>query len=77
MCPFNLTVNTNRPDLHLKPTSFIELEEIKTALLRFLMKKAEKIKLRDPSVLCFNYQDDCGSILFIKNSVKTYVMHFN
>ncbi|CAF2879999.1 unnamed protein product [Rotaria sp. Silwood2] len=67
MCPFNLTVHTSQPDLHLKPTSYVELAEIKKILVKFLENKGQKIKLNESSVQCFNYQDDCGSILFVEN----------
>jgi hypothetical protein len=70
MCPFNLTVHVNEPDIHLKPTSYVELTEIKSILIKFLLNKGEKIKLSNPLVQCYNYHDNCGSILFVENKVK-------
>ncbi|CAF3451160.1 unnamed protein product [Rotaria sp. Silwood1] len=67
MCSFNLTVHINQSDLHLKPTSYVELAEIKKILVKFLENKGQKIKLNVSSVQCFNYKDDCGSILFVEN----------
>ena len=75
MCPFNLTVHINEPDVHLKPTSYVELAEIKKILIKFLENKGDKIKLNIPSIQCFNYHDDCGSILFVQNKVKTNKFH--
>ncbi|CAF3533242.1 unnamed protein product [Rotaria socialis] len=67
MCPFNLTVYNNQSGLKLTPTSFVDLAEIKKLLVPFLQKKAKTITLEDPSIHCFHYQDDCGSILFVEN----------
>lgn len=71
MCPFKLTVHLNEPDTHLKPTSFVELAEIKKILIQFLKNKGEKIKLNNPNIQCFNYQDNSGSILLAENKVNT------
>ncbi|CAF5135682.1 unnamed protein product [Rotaria sp. Silwood1] len=73
MCVFNLTVHINQPDLHLKPTSYVELAEIKTVLMNFLENKGQKIKLNNSSVQCFNYKDDCGSILLAENKSASNV----
>lgn len=70
MCSFNLTAYVNQPDVTLKPTAYVELSEIKKILIKFLQNKGEKIKLDDPSVRCFNYQDDCGSVLYVENKVN-------
>jgi len=74
MCPFTLTVHINDSDVHLKPTSYVELAEIKKFLIRFLKNKGEKIKFNNPSIQCFNYQDEYGSILFVENRVKIYIL---
>ncbi|CAF1240094.1 unnamed protein product [Rotaria sordida] len=73
MCQFNLTVHINQPDLHLKPTSYIELAEIKKVLVKFLENKGQQIKLNNLSVQCYNYKDDCGSILFVENKSSSNV----
>jgi hypothetical protein len=70
MCPFNLTLHINDSDVHLKPTSYVELTEIKKFLIKFLKNKGDRIKINNPSIHCFNYQDDCGSILYAENKVK-------
>ncbi|CAF0850580.1 unnamed protein product [Adineta ricciae] len=67
MCPFQLTVHVNESDIRLKPTSFIELNEIRGSLIQFLKDKSDRIQLKNPSVHCFHYQDDYGSILFVQN----------
>ncbi len=76
MCPFNLTVHINEPSIHLTPTSFVELTEIKQILIKFLRTKGEKIKLNNSSIQCFNYHDNCGSILFVENKVKNTSWNF-
>ena len=70
MCPFQLTVHVNESDIRLKPTSFIELNEIRGSLIQFLKDKSDRIQLKNPSVHCFHYQDDYGSILFVQNKVN-------
>jgi hypothetical protein len=72
MCPFSLTVHTNDPGLHLKPTSYVELNEIKKTLIKFLKTKGERIRVNNPSIYCFNYQDESGSIIFAENRVKIH-----
>ncbi|CAF3911899.1 unnamed protein product, partial [Adineta steineri] len=66
MCPFELTVHVNESNIHLESTSFVELTEIKKILIKFLQNKSEKIKINS-TVQCFNYHDDCGSILIVEN----------
>ncbi|UJR30828.1 hypothetical protein I4U23_018345 [Adineta vaga] len=73
MCPFKLTIHMNESDIHLKPTSYVELTEIKKLLIRFLKNKGDQIQLKNPSVQCINYNDDCGSILFIDNKNSSIV----
>jgi hypothetical protein len=75
MCSFSLTVHINEPDVHLKPTSYVELAEIKKILIQFLENKGEKIRLNNPAIQCFNYHDDCGSILFVENKVNKKIHH--
>lgn len=70
MCPFNLTVHSNQSDMRLRPTKFIDLNDMKKALIKFLEHKGERIMLSDSSIQCFNYQDDCGSIVFVQNKVN-------
>jgi hypothetical protein len=70
MCPFNLSFHVNDVDVHLKPTLYVDLAEIKKILIKFLKNKGEKIRINNPSIQCFNYQDDCGSILYAENKVK-------
>jgi len=79
MCPFNLSVHVNDVDIHLKPTSYVDLAEIKKILIKFLKNKGEKIRINNPSIQCFNYQDDCGSILYAENKVikKIFKNEFN
>ena len=72
MCPFNLAVHLNESNVHLKPTSYVELTEIKKMLVKFLKNKGEKIRLNNQSVHCFNYHDNSGSILFAENRVRTH-----
>lgn len=69
MCPFKLTMHLNESDTHLKPTSFVELAEIKKILIKFLKNKGEKVKISNPNIQCFNYQDNVGSILYAENKV--------
>ena len=42
MCPFSLTVHINDPGLHLEPTSYVELNEIKKSLIKYIKNKGEK-----------------------------------
>ena len=51
MCSFNLTVHANEQDLHLTPTSYVELSEVKKVLLKFLQNKVGSILLDFPDVL--------------------------
>lgn len=69
MCPFKLSVHVNEPNVHIKPTSYVELAEIKEILVRFLKNKGEKIRVNNPAIQCFNYQDPVGSILVAENRV--------
>lgn len=71
MCPFNLSVHMNESNVHIKPTSYVELAEIKKLLVKFLKNKGEKIRLNNQAIQCFNYQDQIGSILFAENRVRT------
>lgn len=77
MCPFNLIVHMNESNVHLKPTSYVELTEIKKILVKFLKNKGERIRVNNQSIHCFNYQDDSGSILFAENRVRTYFNMFS
>ncbi len=70
MCQFKLTVHMNEADVHLKPTSYVQLTEIKKVLIKFLKNKGKPIKVNNPSIYCSNYQDNCGSILFAENRVS-------
>ena len=75
MCPYHLTVFLNQSDLRLTPTSFYELDDLKKSLSKFLSKQGERIKLKDSSIKCVNYQDDYGSILFAENTVDIIYTH--
>ncbi len=72
MCPFSLTVHINDPGLHLEPTSYVELNEIKKPLIKFIKTKGEKIRVNNRSIDCFNYHDGSGSILYAENRVNIH-----
>mgnify|MGYP006904180159 FL=1 len=72
MCPFVLNVHTNDADIHLTPTSYVELGDIKKFLLKFLKNQSERIKLDNSAVQCFHYHDAYGSIVYAENRVLKY-----